>query len=88
MSNSKKHGILSVILLIIGAMTVGGLGNAAFMYQKIYWIPAVINLIFYGYLVIREFKAQWKDEEVGAVSEKQRDPKTGRYIKSDGGKAK
>ena len=56
MSNSKKHGILSVILLIIGAMTVGGLGNAAFRYDGFYWVPFIVNAVIAVALGIKEFK--------------------------------
>lgn len=103
---TKIHGLNIVILLIWAALTCGGLGNAAYKYDGIYWVPFVVNLIIFLVLFLKELKAmdkvvstpgtgsgaalpaQGENEKVDNITDKPRDRKTGRYIKSDGGKAK
>lgn len=57
MQKSEKTMLLFVVMFLIAAMTVGGLGNAAVVYQKIYWIPCVINIFVYCYILYKIFKA-------------------------------
>lgn len=87
---TKNHGVNIVILLIWAMLTLGGLGTAA-MTTGIYWVPFAINALIAVVLGVKEFKAQ-RGESGKASSplpgEKPRDLKTGRYIKSNGGKAK
>lgn len=103
---TKNHGLNIVLLLIWAALTCGGLGNAAHMYDGIYWVPFAVNLIIFLVLLLKELKAMNKvvstlgtgsgaahpvegeNEKVDNITDKPRDRKTGRYIKSDGGKAK
>ena len=100
------HGLNIVILLIWAALTCGGLGNAAYKIEGIYWVPFVVNLIIFLVLFLKELKAmnkvvstsgtgsgaalptQGENKKVGNITDKPRDRKTGRYIKSEGGKAK
>ena len=44
---TKIHGLNIVLLLIWVALTCGGLGNAAYMYDGIYWVPFTINFIIF-----------------------------------------
>ena len=87
---TKNHGFNLVILFVWMMLTLGGLGNAAFKYDGIYWVPFIVNAVIAVALGIKEFKGV--NNQIGAKDEtapgKRRDPKTGRYIKSDGGKAK
>lgn len=86
---TKNHGVNIVILLIWAMLTLGGLGTAA-MTTGIYWVPFIVNALIALILGYKEIKGV--NGQVGAKDEtapgKQRDPKTGRYIKSNGGKAK
>lgn len=53
---TKNHGLNIVLLLIWVALTCGGLGNAAFTYDGIYWVPFVVNAVIAVALGIKEFK--------------------------------
>lgn len=98
---------LNIVILIVWMMlTCGGLGNAAYKVEGIYWVPFAVNLVIFLVLLLKEVKAMNKvvstpgtgsgaahpvegeNEKVDNITDKPRDRKTGRYIKSDGGKAK
>lgn len=100
MKEYKK--ILGAITVFIAIVTLGGLGNIA-VKESIYWVPFVLDIPFFGYVCYKLFKtekivsgtgsgaalpAQGENEKVDNITDKPRDRKTGRYIKSDGGKAK
>lgn len=53
---TKIHGLNIVILLIWVALTCGGLGNAAYKYDGIYWVPFVVNAVIAVVLGIKEIK--------------------------------
>lgn len=57
---TKIHGLNIVLLLIWVALTCGGLGNAAYKFEGIYWVPFVVNLIIFLALFIKELKAMNK----------------------------
>lgn len=101
MKEYKK--ILGAITVFIAFVTLGGLGNAAVTVGKIYWLPFVLDIPFFGYVCYKLFKTEkivsgtgsgaahpveGENEKVDNITDKPRDRKTGRYIKSDGGKAK
>jgi hypothetical protein len=44
-------------------LTCGGLGNAAYKYDGIYWVPLVINAIIAIVLGIREWRKIGKEDE-------------------------
>lgn len=54
---TKKHGLNIVLLLIWVALTCGGLGNAAYKVDDIYWVPFAINLIIFLVLFLKEIRA-------------------------------
>lgn len=57
---TKIHGLNIVILLIWAALTCGGLGNAAYKVEGIYWVPFAVNLIIFLVLFLKELKAMNK----------------------------
>lgn len=58
---TKIHGLNIVLLLIWVALTCGGLGNAAYKYDGIYWVPFAVNLIIFLGLVLKEIRAMRKE---------------------------
>lgn len=46
-----------VLLLIWAALTCGGLGNAAYKIEGIYWVPFAVNLIIFLVLFLKEIRA-------------------------------
>ena len=57
---TKIHGLNIVLLLIWAALPCGGLGNAAYKVEGIYWVPFVVNLIIFLVLLLKELKAMNK----------------------------
>lgn len=57
---TKIHGLNIVILIVWMMLTCGGLGNAAYKYDGIYWVPFVVNLIIFLVLFFKELKAMNK----------------------------
>ena len=53
MKDSSTYFACAIAVFIVGAMTVGGLCNAAVLYEKIYWVPAIINFLAYAYAIIK-----------------------------------
>ena len=75
MQKSEKKMLLFVVMFLVAAMTVGGLGNAAVVYQKIYWIPCVINIFVYIYILYKIFKT---GDKAGVEETKEKEkPETG-----------
>lgn len=58
---TKIHGLNIVLLLIWVALTCGGLGNAAYMYDGIYWVPFAVNLIIFLVFILKEIRAMRKE---------------------------
>lgn len=103
MVKSDKNMLFLVIVAVLAIMTLGGLGNAAYSVKTFYWVPFILDIPFFGYVCYKLFKTekivsgtgsgaalptQGENEKVDNITDKPRDRKTGRYIKSDGGKAK
>ena len=57
---TKIHGLNIVILIIWMMLTCGGLGNAAYKVEGIYWVPFAVNLIIFLALFLKELKAMNK----------------------------
>ena len=53
---TKIHGLNIVLLLIWAALTCGGLGNAAYKIEGIYWLSFAINFIIFLVLLLKEVK--------------------------------
>lgn len=54
---TKIHGLNIFILFVWMMLTCGGLGNAAYKYDSIYWVPVVVNAIIAIVLGYKEAKA-------------------------------
>jgi len=61
---TKNHGFNLVILFVWMMLTLGGLGNAAFKYDGIYWVPFIVNAVIAVALGIKEFKGV--NNQIGA----------------------
>lgn len=48
---TKIHGLNIVILIVWMMLTCGGLGNAAYKADGIYWVPFTVNLIIFFLLL-------------------------------------
>lgn len=57
---TKIHGLNIVILIVWIMLTCGGLGNAAYKVDGIYWVPFTINFIIFLVLFLKELKAMDK----------------------------
>lgn len=60
---TKIHGLNIVILIVWMMLTCGGLGNAAYKFEGIYWVPFAVNLIIFLVLFLKEIRAM--REETG-----------------------
>lgn len=58
---TKIHGLNIVILIVWMMLTCGGLGNAAYKVEGIYWVPFVVNLIIFLVLFLKEIRAMRKE---------------------------
>lgn len=54
---TKIHGLNIFILFVWMMLTCGGLGNAAYKYDSIYWVPFIVNAIIAIALGYKEAKA-------------------------------
>lgn len=57
---TKIHGLDIVILIVWMMLTLGGLGNAAYKVDGIYWVPFAVNLIIFLVLFLKEIRAMNK----------------------------
>ena len=60
---TKNHGFNLVILFVWMMLTLGGLGNAAYMYDGIYWVPFIVNAVIAVALGYKEWKAKKEETE-------------------------
>lgn len=58
---TKIHGLNIVILFIWMMLTLGGLGNAAYKFDGIYWVPFAVNLIIFLVLFLKEIRVMRKE---------------------------
>jgi hypothetical protein len=58
---TKIHGLNIVILIVWMMLTCGGLGNAAYKIEGIYWVPFAVNLIIFLVIFIKEIRAMRKE---------------------------
>ena len=76
---TKIHGLNVAILLIWVAMTCGGLGNAAYKYDCIYWVPFIVNALIALILGYKEIKGV-----NGQVGLKMRQPQASKETRRPG----
>ena len=63
MSKSTLYKLLSVLAAFAGMLTLGGLGNVAIK-EPFYWIPFVVNLPVYVFIVKHLFDKALKHESM------------------------
>lgn len=56
MDKSTRNKLLAVVTFFIAILTLGGLGNAAYKYDGIYWVPFVLDVPFF----VAAFAALWR----------------------------
>ena len=52
----KNHGLNLVFILLLAAMTLGGLGEAAHKIRSFYWVPFIIDAGIFLLTGIREWR--------------------------------
>ncbi len=52
----KNHGLNLVFILALAAMTLGGLGEAAYKIRSFYWVPFIIDAGIFLLTGIREWR--------------------------------
>ena len=65
MKQSTWHLYYIIILVLIAFITLGGLGNAAVVVDKFYWIPFFINLGLYIFIGVKLYRNMKKLEKEG-----------------------
>lgn len=58
-----KNILFLIITVILAVLTLGGLGNAAYKYDGIYWVPFIVNAVIFLVLGYKEYKAMKKETE-------------------------
>lgn len=58
----KNHGLNIFILFAWMMLTCGGLGNAAYKYDGIYWMPFAVNAIIAIVFGIKEWRKIGKED--------------------------
>lgn len=61
MRNSTINIILMIAMVFVAFVTLGGLGNAA-VKEPFYWFPFVANVLVYGWIIYRLYKARNGEE--------------------------
>ena len=53
---NNRYMFLTILFVLFVFITLGGLGNAAFTIDAFYWIPFVVNLGVYGWIIYKLIK--------------------------------
>lgn len=80
---TKNHGLNIVILIAWMMLTCGGLGNAAYKIEGIYWVPFVVNFIIFLVLLLKEVKAMNKVVSTSGIGSGAALPMQGENEKAD-----
>lgn len=56
-----KRTFYLIATFILAMLTLGGLGNAAIAVDKIYWVPFVLDAIYFVAIFVRLWKDETKD---------------------------
>lgn len=82
----KKYNLINLLivsLLALMAATLSGLGNAAHDIERWYWIPFVLNIVFYLSVCVFLFKNNAKPKTQGGEGGGAAHPVTGENEKED-----
>ena len=52
--------LLVVVVAFVAIMTLGGLGDAA-MAEHFYWVPFILDIPFFAYIIVRLWKEREKE---------------------------
>lgn len=55
-----KNIFYLIVTVILAVLTLGGLGNAA-MAEHFYWVPFVLDIPFFAYIIFKLWK-EWEKE--------------------------
>ena len=53
-----KNILFLIITVILAMLTLGGLGNAAFTVDKLYWVPFILDFPFFAYICVKLWRAE------------------------------
>lgn len=53
--------LLVVVVAFLAMLTLGGLGNAAYKIEGIYWVPFILDIPFFAYIIVRLWKEREKE---------------------------
>lgn len=53
---NNKYMFLTILFFIFAFVTLGGLGNVAVKVGSFYWLPFIVNLGVYGWIIWKLFK--------------------------------
>lgn len=82
----KKYNLINlliILLLALMAATLSGLGNAAHDIEGWYWIPFVLNIVFYLSVCVMLFKNNEKPKTQSGEGGGAAHPAQGENVKED-----
>ena len=75
--------LLVAVVAVLGMANLAGLGNAAHDIERWYWIPFVLNIVFYLSVCVMLFKNNEKPKTQGGEGSGAAHPAPGEHEKED-----
>jgi len=60
MDKKTKYNFFIILVAFLACITLGGLGNIAAQ-ESFYWLPFIVNVGVYGYIIYKLFKKGQED---------------------------
>lgn len=60
MDKKTKYNFFIILVAFLAIITLGGLGNIAAQ-EHFYWLPFIVNVGVYGYIIYKLFKKGQED---------------------------
>lgn len=60
MDKKTKYNFFIILVAFLACITLGGLGNIA-VQEHFYWLPFIVNVGVYGYIIYKLFKKGQED---------------------------
>ena len=60
MDKKTKYNFIIILVAFLACITLGGLGNIAAQ-EHFYWLPFIVNVGVYGYIIYKLFKKGQED---------------------------
>lgn len=60
MDKKTKYNFFIILVAFLACITLGGLGNIAAQ-EHFYWLPFIVNVGVYGYIIYKLFKKGQED---------------------------